>query len=133
MPTAYNWLWRAYEQKGMYDQAVEAFLNFFGPIKQQGPEAVAAFKEAYAVSGWEGFWRKVLDLNMEQAKRGINRVALAENYARLGEKDQALLWLEKAFERREVHITYQNRNPFWDGFRSDPRFAALVRRMGLEP
>jgi len=129
MPTAYNWLWRAYEQKGLYDQAVEAYLK----TGQINPEAVAALRGAYATSGWKGFWRKALDVNMERAKRGVNLHALAENYARLGEKDQALYWLEKAIERREAVITIHNRNPFWDGFRSDPRFADLVRRMGLEP
>lgn len=130
---AWNWLWRAYEQKGQYDQAVEAFLKFYGPIQQQGPEAVAAFKEVYARSGWKGFWRKVLDLYMEQAKRGGNLHGLAENYARLGERDQALFWLEKAVEQRDVTITSHCRNPVWDGYRSDPRFANLIRRMGLEP
>lgn len=133
MATAYNWLWRAYEQKGQYDQSVEAFLKFYGPIKQQGPEAVAAFRETYTKSGWKGFWRKVLDLNMERAKRGVNLHGVAENYARLGERDQALFWLEKAIEQRQGEITIHIRNPFWDGYRSDPRFAELVRRMGLEP
>ncbi|HET9530099.1 MAG TPA: protein kinase, partial [Blastocatellia bacterium] len=99
---AYNWLWRAYEQKGQYDQAVEAFLKFYGPINQQGPEAAAALREVYARSGWNGFWLKVLDLHMEQAKRGRNLHGLAENYARLGERDQALFWLEKAIEQRDV-------------------------------
>jgi eukaryotic-like serine/threonine-protein kinase len=133
MGTAYNWLWRAYEQKGLYDQAVEAYLKFYGPIKQQGPEAVAAFRKVYAGSGWKGFWRKALDLDMERAKRGVNLHGLAESYARLGEKDQALFWLEKAIEQREGAITLHCRNPFWDGFRSDPRFSGLIRRMGLEP
>jgi tetratricopeptide (TPR) repeat protein len=133
MGMAYNWLWRAYEQKGQYDQAVEAFLNFYGPIKQQGPEAAEAFREVYARSGWKGFWRKVLDLNMERAKRGDNLHALAENYARLGERDQALFWLEKAIEQRDKAITLHSQNPVWDGYRSDPRFAELIRRMGLEP
>jgi tetratricopeptide (TPR) repeat protein len=132
MATAYNWLWRAYEQKGLYDQAVEACLKT-GPIIQHGPEEVTALRGVYAMSGWTGFWAKVFDLNLEQAKRGINLNALAESYARLGEKDEALLWLEKAIEQHHVTITIHNRDPFWDSFRSDPRFADVVRRMGLEP
>jgi serine/threonine-protein kinase len=129
MGVAYNWLWRAYEKKGLYDQAVEAYLK----TGQISLEVVEPLRAAYATSGWNGFWRKALDLNMERAKRGINFNALAENYARLGEKDQALFWLEKAIEKRQASITVHNRNPFWDDFRSDPRFAALIRRMGLEP
>jgi serine/threonine-protein kinase len=133
MGVAWNWMWRAYEQKGQYDKSVEAYLKFYSPIKRQGPEAVAAFREVYAKSGWKGFWQKVLDLHMEQVKQGFNLHGLAENYARLGERDQALFWLEKAVEQRDVTITAHCRNPFWDGYRSDPRFANLIRRMGLEP
>jgi serine/threonine-protein kinase len=132
MQTTYNWLWRAYGQKGLYDQAVEAYLKS-RLILQQGPEAVTALRRAYAKSRWKGFWREVLDFNIERANRGANLNALAENFARLGEKDQALLWLEKGIEQRNVTITLQIRNPFWDSFRSDARFANLVRRMGLEP
>ncbi|HEX5964927.1 MAG TPA: hypothetical protein VFY51_03320, partial [Pyrinomonadaceae bacterium] len=99
----------------------------------QGPEATAALREVYAKSGWKGFWLRVLDLYMEQAERGRNLHGLAENYARLGERDQALFWLEKAVEQRDVTITSHCRNPVWDGYRSDPRFANLIRRMGLEP
>jgi tetratricopeptide (TPR) repeat protein len=133
MPTAYRWLAKSCEQKGLYDQAVEAHLKV-GEFSIHGPEGEAALRQAYAVSGWNGFWRKGLDLKNERAKqRNVSPHALAEIYARLGEKDQALAWLERDYERGSWNITALNADPIWDGLRSDPRYADLVRRIGLEP
>ena len=122
MITAYRWLAKSYEQKKLYDQAVEAYLK----TAEFGPEVETAFREAYATSGWKGFWRKSLDLKKARAKqREISLDALAETYVRLGEKDQAIAVLEKANKPL-------NADPFWDDLRSDPRYLDLVRRLGLE-
>ena len=130
MPTAYRWLARSFEQKGLYDQAVEAWLKT-QQFTNHGPETIAALREAHASSGWQGFWQKALDLR----KRGnIDPYALAENYVRLGDKHQAFYWLERAHEQNNVgHLMWLNFDPFWDDLRSDPRYTDLVRRMGLEP
>jgi serine/threonine-protein kinase len=121
MTTAYRWLARSYEQKKLYDQAVEAYLK----TMEFGPEVEVEFRDAYATSGWNGFWRKSLDLKNKRAKKGkISLFALAETYVRLGELDQAFDVLEKANRPMSP-------DPFWDGFRSDPRYLDLVRRMGL--
>ena len=100
MPSAYRWLAMSYEQKGLHDQAVEAYLKT-GEFTIYGPEAGAALREAYATSGWKGFWRKSLDLKKERAKQtNVPPSLFAETYARLGEKDQAFAWLEKAYDGR---------------------------------
>lgn len=131
MPTAYRWLAKSYEQKGLYDQAVEAWLKTM-QFTVHGPEAGAGLREAYAASGWKGFWRKALDL--KKARTKVDLYGLAESYARLGDKDQAFAWLEKAYEQNGPHaLIWLNCDPFWDDLRSDPRYADLVQRMGLEP
>ncbi|HVF29085.1 MAG TPA: hypothetical protein VM943_12640, partial [Pyrinomonadaceae bacterium] len=124
---------KSYEQKELYEQAVGAYLKT-EEFSRLGPEAEAALREAYAASGWKGFWRKALDLKKERAKqRNVSPHALAETYARLGEKDQAFAWLEKSYARGSWFITTLNADPVWDGLRSDPRYADIVRRTGLEP
>ncbi|MDQ3255317.1 MAG: protein kinase [Acidobacteriota bacterium] len=123
MSSAYRWLAKSYEQKKLYAQAAEAFLK----TGEFGPEVEAEFREAYAKAGWKGFWQKSLDLKKARAKqREISLDALAETYVRLGEKDQAFAVLERGNKPL-------NADPFWDALRSDPRYADLVRRMGLEP
>jgi len=54
-------------------------------------------------------------------------------YAGLGEKDQAFAWLEKGYEERSFQMQWLTVEPRWDSLRSDPRFADLLRRMGLKP
>jgi len=134
MPTAYRWLAKSYEQKGRQDEAVEAWLKT-GQFTAHGPEAGAALREAYAASGWKGFWRKAIDLKKARIKQvNVDLYGLAESYAKLGDKDQAFAWLEKAYEQNDRRLRmWLNCDPFWDDLRSDPRYADLVQRMGLEP
>ena len=52
-------------------------------------------------------------------------------YAGLEDKDQAFIWLEKAYEERFNRLAYLKVEPLWDPLRSDPRFADLLRRVGI--
>ncbi|MCI0524327.1 MAG: hypothetical protein L0Y75_03615 [Acidobacteria bacterium] len=54
-------------------------------------------------------------------------------YARLGQKEQALARLQKAVEDRNVFVVALNVEPLADSYRADPRFVALVRQVGLKP
>ena len=133
MPNAYRWLAKSYEQKGLYDQAVEAWLKT-APFTVLGPEAAASLREAYAASGWKGFWRKSLDLRKGRTNQtNTDLYTIAENYARLGDRDQAFASLEKAYQQGPHSLIWLNCDPFWDPLRSDPRYTDLVRRMGLKP
>ncbi len=60
-------------------------------------------------------------------------VSFATVYVGLGERKQALLWLEKAYDERTNSLAYLKVQAIWDPLRSDPRFADLVRRIGLPP
>ena len=52
-------------------------------------------------------------------------------YAGLGHKEEALIWLEKAFAERADGLTWLNVEPMLDELRSDARFQDLIRRIGL--
>ena len=56
---------------------------------------------------------------------------IATVYAGLGEKEEALAWLDKAYEARSDFIVFIKVDLAWDGLRSDPRFQDLLRRIGL--
>ncbi|MGH9498277.1 MAG: winged helix-turn-helix domain-containing protein [Terriglobales bacterium] len=58
-------------------------------------------------------------------------LAMAFTYSSLGNKDRAFVWLDKAVEQRHWMIIYLKRDKVWDPLRSDPRFKALLRRVGL--
>ena len=52
-------------------------------------------------------------------------------YAGLGDKDEAFRLLEKAYQQHSATMPYLGIDLFWYGMRSDPRYADLLRRMGL--
>ena len=52
-------------------------------------------------------------------------------YIGLGDKDQAFVWIEKAYQERSNFVTYLRVVPLVDSLRSDPRFSDLIRRVGL--
>ncbi len=62
----------------------------------------------------------------------ISRAYLAATYGWLGEKDKAFRLLEKAYEERDSRMVHLKVDPRFDCLRPDPRFASLLRRMGLD-
>lgn len=122
---------RAYEQKGMY---TEAFAEDIKAEELAGAslEAIAGLKEAYASSGMSGFWQKRLLLYKQRSKRGyLPPFHLAGAYARIGEKDQALDCLMRAYAERSPLLMDIGVRPEFDSLRSDARFTDLLRRVGL--
>jgi len=56
---------------------------------------------------------------------------LARLYASVGELDSAITWLERAYERRDGMVVYLRGMPDFDPLRDDPRYQALLRKVGL--
>lgn len=64
-------------------------------------------------------------------KRGVGGYEIALVYAGLGEKSKAFTWLENSYKSHNEGLTNLKIDPCLDPLRSDPRFDALVRRVGL--
>jgi hypothetical protein len=56
---------------------------------------------------------------------------IAAVYGALGDKTQAFVFLDKAYNERDFILVMLNVEPMFDPLRSDPRFAELSRRVGL--
>lgn len=132
-PPARYWLGRAYTQKGDYAEAIEVLW----PTVAANPQLrayITPLAYAYAVSGQRSEAIQLLDELRERAKqRSVSAYYIALIYAGLGEKDQAFVWLEKAYQERADGIIFLNVEPGFDGLRADPRFHGLLRRMRLAP
>jgi hypothetical protein len=70
-------------------------------------------------------------IESELKKSNPNPLSLAENYAKIGKKENALNWLEKASENPPSTFPRINNNPDFDNIRSEPRFKAILKKMGL--
>lgn len=73
------------------------------------------------------------DLKGQVEKGKLLPYSIAVIYASLGDNQNALHWLERAYRDRDVNITYLKVDSFFDNMRTDSRFQDLMRRVGLTP
>lgn len=129
----YYSLYTIYEQKKMYPEAVETFLKLQS-LYGTPFEVIEEFREAFRVSGWQGFLLKQLEILKQADKiKPVEPSSFANLYVRLGQKDEAFVWLEKTFEARHVSIVQFKIEPIYDSLRDDPRYAELIRKINLQP
>jgi serine/threonine protein kinase/Flp pilus assembly protein TadD len=96
------------------------------------PWVVAALGYAYAASGRKQEALQVIDELKKQAKqRHVTPYAIATIYAGLDNRDETFRWLQMAYEERAPGLTWLKVDPMLDSLRPDPRYADLLRRMGL--
>jgi serine/threonine-protein kinase len=88
---------------------------------------------AYAISGNRPKAEQILRELEEVAKRQyVNSTALADIYLGLGEKEKALDWLDKSYQDQESACWYLKVDPIYDSLRNEPRFQALLKKVGLD-
>jgi tetratricopeptide (TPR) repeat protein len=131
---AYFWahtlLAMAYEQKGEARKAIAEFQK--ARKLSQSPFTQANLARGYAMAGNRAEALKLVAELEEDCKRlCVAPYDVAAVYAGLGEKDQALTWLERAYATRSWFLPWLQIDARFDGLRSDPRFLDLVRRMGF--
>jgi eukaryotic-like serine/threonine-protein kinase len=128
-----------YIEKGMFEEALaerEKGALLEGENAEEMAKRKAELINALKTSGPKGFWRKVIELEEEDAKkkkRDVVPISMAVLNARLGDRDQAFAWLEKAYAQRDTDLQWLKVAPVWDNLRSDPRFQDLTRRLGFLP
>jgi serine/threonine-protein kinase len=127
----YSWMGRALAQQGRSAEAIAAFQKAVS-IENVIAEPLMGLGRAYGISGKKDEARKALvELNDRSKHPYVSPYLMADMYAGLGDKDQAFASLEKAYEERSWYLTQIKFDPELDPLRSDPRFADLVKRLGL--
>jgi len=88
---------------------------------------------SYILKGKIDELSKVIDdLDKGLRKDYFSPYNIAMIYASMGQKEQVFKWLERAYEEHDCWIIVLKVDPRFDNLRSDPRFAALVKKIGLE-
>jgi serine/threonine protein kinase/tetratricopeptide (TPR) repeat protein len=88
--------------------------------------------KVYAKSGYPATMRRIIELELELAKRRyVDPAEIGVDYAEVGEKDQAFLWLEKAYAEKSNRIAWIKSDHRANNLHSDPRYATLLKKMGL--
>jgi len=125
-----------YEQLGLHQEAIAEWTK---AITLGGDDELAGIiGEVYSGSGFaaavQAIARKRLDRLNERVKRSeyVPAVFLARAYLRSGETEQAFRRLEEARDERNAYPLLMKSDPFYDGLRAHPRFAAILKSMNLE-
>jgi eukaryotic-like serine/threonine-protein kinase len=121
----------AYASKGMFQEAVAEWQKTL--IADGESETATAIGQAYAKSGYKAVLRTWVEHLTGPSNHGyLAPASVASIYASLGENDHAFEWLEKAYQERDSDLVFLKVERAWDNLRSDPRYADLLRRVGLD-
>ena len=130
---AHSCLANAYWGKRMYPQVIEEWKSD-GQLSGDSTESdfASALEQGFRSAGWKGALTKGIETRQAQRKANYySAYKIAELYADLGDKDQAFRWLNTASQERDLALTGLKTDFIFDSIRSDPRFAELVRKVGL--
>jgi len=112
---------------GRYEEGLEMLrLRWKG-----NEEYIRALDEGYAEAGFRGAMKKLADLRAENTKvTHLNQTGPAQYYAFAGDVENAVYWMEMAYEERDPNLPYLL-IPVYDGLRDNPRFREIAGKMGL--
>jgi TolB-like protein/Tfp pilus assembly protein PilF len=129
---AHQTLGWVYLRGGKQDDAIREFQNALELAGAADTDIQLDLGFAYAVSAHTAEARRILANLLQLHQQGIVPAAsLATLYGALGESNEAFIWLEKAYQERDPQLTYLKAGRRFEPLREDPRFAQLVRRVGL--
>ena len=128
---AHNVLAAVYALNGMHGEAIAEGERALSLSK--GLWARITLGRVHAILGNQAEAREILTEVKEASKSpNLSRAAYcAMMHAWLGEPDQAVEWLEKAYGEREPTLIYLRQSPDFESLHGDPRFHDLLRRIGL--
>jgi serine/threonine-protein kinase len=125
-------LGKVYIQQRKYPEAIAEFGKA-KELSRGNSEAIASIGYTAALAGDKAKARAVLEeLKALSNRHYIPPVNIALVYNGLGDQNEALSWLEKACDDRDVRLTLLKVEPRWDSFRSNARFVAILKRIGLQ-
>ena len=131
-PTAHEISGNVYLEQRRYAEAITEFQQ--NVANDRTAYSLSYLGHAYAMSGRREEALTVLkELEGKYNKRESIGQYVAAAYAGLGDKDQAFAWLERDFQNKSGQLDFVKMEVSFDPLRSDPRYADLLRRMGLKP
>lgn len=129
--STYFWRGLAYEQKGQFKEAISDLQRAI-EIDNKALN-LGALGHIYALSGHRREVQKILrSLDKRAEHEYVDPWNYGVIYSGLGDRDAAFRWLEKAYRQRSYWIFALKVAPIFDPLHSDPRFSAMVQRLGLD-
>jgi TolB-like protein/Tfp pilus assembly protein PilF len=125
----YDDLGRILLEKGNFPEAIAA-LEKAVSLSNRSTRCLSSLGYGYGIAGQLDLAREILVELEGMSKQGyVASSDFAIVHAGLGERDQAIDWLERACEERDSHLPHLNVDPRLKTLRREPRFGALLKRI----
>jgi TolB-like protein len=125
-------LGQTYAAKRAYGDSIAEFEKAQQLVSRPNSYLEGSLGYAQGLSGNTGKAREICEELTERSRiQYVPAFSIALVYLGLGERDHALEWLNKAYQDHSAYMVFAKTDPLLDPLRSDPRFAALLHRMGL--
>ena len=132
IPVIYGVLAASYRGKGMKKEAAEMLAEQF--TASGDAPAAAAIRHAYQLGGYDAVVRwQLKQLEEKSTTSYVSPISLAQLHAQLGEREKTLSLLEQGLRERSPDLLRIPIDSAYDFLHSDPRYQAIVERMGLPP
>ncbi|MGB2907218.1 MAG: protein kinase [Candidatus Aminicenantaceae bacterium] len=120
----------AYHLKGMHEEALEIWRTWFTVLGDG--ESQDALTRGYEEGGYSGALSRMAEVLIARSRTTyVTPWQVATLYTRAGKNDEALEWLERAYEAHDSNMPYISIDPIFDGLRDGARFQDLLRRMNF--
>jgi TolB-like protein/Flp pilus assembly protein TadD/DNA-binding winged helix-turn-helix (wHTH) protein len=129
---AYWFLGFALCGNGQNEEAIQPLKKAL-ELSEGNPAVMGVLVRAYARAGHrEEALRTLGELKRQQQRGYVPAAAFVNAYLGLGDTDQVFVWCERAYQEKSNILQWIKVHPFFDPVRSDPRFADLLHRVGLD-
>jgi TolB-like protein/DNA-binding winged helix-turn-helix (wHTH) protein/Tfp pilus assembly protein PilF len=127
--SSYYWLGQAYERKGMYEQAANAYMTSAtsGGVSQR--EWLQSSRRAFQKGGIVGYWQRQ---SLEKQNQGPGGTCWKSFlYAHMGDRERTLQWLDWGFQHHCDGLQFLKAEPIYEYLQDDPRFKKLITQLRL--
>ena len=124
-----GWKDAIFEAREQYDRSVTGELSAMA--RDHSAEELRSLRFGYDSGGWRGYQRARLELLLSHRQGRYDRNEIAFSYLRIGELDNAFRWFAREADEHGIWVLTFKADPRFDGVRKDPRYLALLRRIGL--
>jgi TolB-like protein/DNA-binding winged helix-turn-helix (wHTH) protein/Tfp pilus assembly protein PilF len=120
-----------YEDQGSWQQAIDEYKKVI-ELSPDDPTALTATGYIYARTGQKAEAHRIIGQLTEISKKHyVASFEFSAIFAGLEDANNAFLWLEKAYQKRESQMPFIQSDERFNSLHSDPRYHGLVRRLGL--
>jgi TolB-like protein/Flp pilus assembly protein TadD len=133
LPGLHSGIAFVYVQQDRFDEAISELQKLQQIVGTKSPYGMGDLAYVYARAGRKAEAITILNRLLEFSKQGYAvAVQIATAYTALGDQNKAFEWLEKGYDEQNTQLGYLKIDPAWRPLQSDPRYAALLKKIRLD-